>query len=159
VHSQAELMYRSDVGSTTHRIFQCIESKARTFCFGLPITAGNTAFGKSSPAMPVLQRPDPLSMTTAGLDIAAMLGGMARGREGGRKIGADENQLVLAKTHVTLTRNVYFRLLVAIKTDARCQACYRQACYCQALPSPSIGRGCLRGARLNPTEEAHKAAL
>lgn len=40
-----------------------------TFCFGLPITAGKTALGQSSPAMPVLQRPEPLSMTTAGFDI------------------------------------------------------------------------------------------
>lgn len=40
-----------------------------TFCFGLPMTAGKTAFGQSSPAIPVLQRPEPLSMTTAGFDM------------------------------------------------------------------------------------------
>jgi len=33
------------------------------------MTAGKTAFGVSSPARPVLQRPEPLSITTAGFDI------------------------------------------------------------------------------------------
>lgn len=37
-----------------------------TFCLGFPMTAGKTDLGQSSPAIPVLQRPEPLSMTTAG---------------------------------------------------------------------------------------------
>lgn len=39
------------------------------------MTAGKTAFGESSPAMPVLQRPEPLSMTTAGFDMMLGVGG------------------------------------------------------------------------------------
>ena len=52
------------------------------FCLGVPITAGKTDLGESSPAMPVLQRPDPLSMTTA--DLVAMMGARGEDEEGER---------------------------------------------------------------------------
>lgn len=41
------------------------------FAFGVPITAGKTDLGESSPAIPALHRPEPLSMTTAGLLMVA----------------------------------------------------------------------------------------
>lgn len=45
-----------------------------TFCLGFPMTAGKTDLGQSSPAIPVLQRPEPLSMTTAGFVTWDMVG-------------------------------------------------------------------------------------
>lgn len=46
------------------------------------MTAGNTAFGESSPAIPVLHLPDPLSMTTAGLDMMMFGYGDGKGWDG-----------------------------------------------------------------------------
>lgn len=73
-----------------------------TFCFGLPITAGKTDLGQSSPAIPALQRPEPLSMTTAGfVTWTDILGSVRKVQEGSkqnnrrqaRKSGNERNRM------------------------------------------------------------------